>query len=334
MRQTTDGGAHWLRRDTSATNSDLTAIDMADASNGWAIGPVGLAHTTDGGATWTSQDCGAGSDKLLTVSAIDASNAWVGGEWGLLRRTTDGGATWQSYDRSVDDGNVNSVQFINSSTGWVGCAYAGFHTTDGGASWTWDDLPGSCVFTDANDGWGCSYAHVGRTTDGGASWSYTVLPGAYYTISDVAFGDPEHGIAVCKYAVPCQAWRTDDGGATWTAIDWAAQNLAVTPNFDRIAVVGTSAWCFGGTTVLHTGDRRRDLGQRGHRPGRPARRRLHRRPARLGRGRQRRHPGDERRRRRRYPGAGHDLAAARRGLAQRSGRSPAGPRRHLRRAHD
>ena len=254
MRQTTDGGAHWLRRDTSATNSDLTAIDMADASNGWAIGPVGLAHTTDGGATWTSQDCGAGSDKLLTVSAIDASNAWVGGEWGLLRRTTDGGATWQSYDRSVDDGNVNSVQFINSSTGWVGCAYAGFHTTDGGASWTWDDLPGSCVFTDANDGWGCSYAHVGRTTDGGASWSYTVLPGAYYTSSDVAFGDPEHGIAVCKYAVPCQAWRTDDGGATWTAIDWAAQNLAVTPNFDRIAMVGTSAWCFGGTTVLHTGD--------------------------------------------------------------------------------
>lgn len=146
----------------------LRRIRFADAQNGWVVGRFGtLYRTVNGGATWTNppqrpmnpvpcQD-GAGNQRLhytphwFALDVISSQEIWIGGGW--------------------DDGTY--------CTGWN---RAIIHTTDGGASWIYQNdhpnfgaLGGSGRYQDirliGNFGW--AVGEVGtilRTIDHGLTW--------------------------------------------------------------------------------------------------------------------------------------------------------------------
>jgi len=111
-------------------------------------------------------------------------------------------------------------------------------TTDGGATWQADTVPGASELffidvhaVDANtayllgthfDG---GHARIYKTTDGGAHWSLQYsdsAPGVFF--DGMAFWDADHGVA---FSDPVDGSflivRTDDGGATWRRVP--AENI-------------------------------------------------------------------------------------------------------------
>ena len=98
---TTDGWQTAATVQYTAANP-LNDLDMAAASDGWAVGDLGgIAYTTDGGVPWAAQISGTSYD-LLGVSALSASVAWAAGEHGTILRTTDSGVTWATIAAPLD----------------------------------------------------------------------------------------------------------------------------------------------------------------------------------------------------------------------------------------
>ncbi len=128
-----DHGQSW-RQANVPVSVGLTAVQFADARNGWAVGHAGvILATDDGGESWQLQLDGRqaaqleleaaqrelnnaldvdaaearvqtaerfkeeGPDKpFLALAFTDARHGLVVGAYGLAFRTADGGATWQS----------------------------------------------------------------------------------------------------------------------------------------------------------------------------------------------------------------------------------------------
>lgn len=107
-------------------------------------------------------------------------------------------------------------------------------TTDGGATWRVDSIPGAAALDlraihahDANVAWAMSagpaeegQARIYGTTDGGAHWTLlysTAQRGVF--LDAIAFWDARHGIAMSD-PVDGRLFllTTDDGGATWTRV--------------------------------------------------------------------------------------------------------------------
>jgi photosystem II stability/assembly factor-like uncharacterized protein len=121
-----DNGARW-RQAVVPVSSSLTAVQFADARNGWAVGHAGVVlHSSDGGEHWALQLDGRrlaqleldaaqaagdeqrlaaarqgvadGADKpLLALAFSDASHGLVVGAYGLALYTADGGTSWASW---------------------------------------------------------------------------------------------------------------------------------------------------------------------------------------------------------------------------------------------
>jgi photosystem II stability/assembly factor-like uncharacterized protein len=122
-----DAGKTW-RQSACPVSVTLTAVNFADALNGWAVGHAGVVlHSADGGVSWKLQLDGKraaaiavaaavatgaendaflktarqlaadGPDKpFLDVQFSDARHGIVSGAYGLLFATRDGGNSWQS----------------------------------------------------------------------------------------------------------------------------------------------------------------------------------------------------------------------------------------------
>jgi photosystem II stability/assembly factor-like uncharacterized protein len=135
-----DHGQSW-RQAAVPVSLTLTAVQFADARNGWAVGHAGVVLATrDGGESWQLQLDGRqaaqleleaarrdldgaadveaaearlqaaerlleeGPDKpLLALAFTDARHGLVVGAYGLAFRTADGGATWQSVVGQIDN---------------------------------------------------------------------------------------------------------------------------------------------------------------------------------------------------------------------------------------
>jgi photosystem II stability/assembly factor-like uncharacterized protein len=99
LRKTTDGGRHWARRSSDASQ-DLLAMDFVSRRTGWVTGTHGAVYRTrDGGVSWSSLQVPTSAD-LLSVDFVDSNHGLVVGgadlgEDNLLFRTVDGGDSWQ-----------------------------------------------------------------------------------------------------------------------------------------------------------------------------------------------------------------------------------------------
>jgi photosystem II stability/assembly factor-like uncharacterized protein len=166
IEHTADGGDTWHGQLLEFSHDPLSSVHFADASHGWAVGPLGaILHTADGGGHWIEQTSGT-TKSLNKVHFVDASTGWCVGEDGALLHTTDGGSNWLTQDAGTT-ADLEGVYFIDADTGWIaGVDWPVYrpvilHTTDGGDTWhTQDSGTGNSEislydihFADADQGW-------------------------------------------------------------------------------------------------------------------------------------------------------------------------------------
>lgn len=203
---TTDGGATWREQRRNAAYTQ----DICLATNP-ATGACTKKNWCDSPDPEDPKNClGKKSGTYLRrIRFADPQNGWVVGRFGTLYRTINGGATWTNPPQRPQnpvpclDGSGKQRQFytphwfaldvVSSQEIWIGGGWddgtyctgwnrAIIHTTDGGASWIYQNdhpnfgaLGGSGRYQDirliGNFGW--AVGEVGtilRTTDHGATW--------------------------------------------------------------------------------------------------------------------------------------------------------------------
>lgn len=192
-----------LKTSTGSAGEGAVQVSVGQANDKWAVSGLdaGGDDTLNGIVIVPEQVAQPPADGSLTnpagVSMVDDRTGWAWGEDGqgpALLRTTDGGEHWSAV--SLDGlglTNVNTVKtyFADANTGWLG----------------WSD--GQAM-------------HLARTTDGGGHWEKQTIEG-YHTPAQFSFVDKAHGwlIAAGDAAMMHSAktvYRTEDGGATWTAV--------------------------------------------------------------------------------------------------------------------
>lgn len=249
-----DDGVHGTRIDRSI-DAGLTwqawgacgaaVLDKAARVDGDVL--VGVVHavgtvfrSSDGARTWKKVMDGQGVGGLPAMapwsfSFPDPDHGYLGGPNGMLFRSLDRGQTWTQLSRGIGE----EIAGLDMATSRVGYAVTGFHTlktTNGGANWRIVHMPkvtgqvfgrderGTCISVVDED-----FAVVAgqggiafRTRDGGATWDSIGWPDGLtdiFNAADVRFIDRNNGWVVGngdQYGMYPSAYRTSDGGDTWT----------------------------------------------------------------------------------------------------------------------
>jgi len=214
-----DAGASWQQSQVPLS-SDLTAVHFPSPKVGWAVGHDGVVlATTDGGVTWAKQLDGRmvndlvladiqaklaadpesaqlqglateaernkefGADKpFLDVWFESDTTGYVVGAYGLLLKTTDGGQTWGSWFDRADNPRLMNLYSIRPAAGELYIAGEG----------------GTVLKLDP------------------ATERFVAVPVDY---AGSMFGVADTGEAVLVYGLRGNAFRSADGGATWTKVD-------------------------------------------------------------------------------------------------------------------
>lgn len=219
-------------------------VDVASTSalEAWVAAENGeLRHTTNGGVSWSSQQL-----PTAALAAVAVRGAWVCGAGDGLQRSIDNGQTWST---PLNASGLRDVHLATSSAGWaVGDGGRVFRTSDGGASWTQSNVPGSSGtlravhFLNATTGWvvGDSGKHF-KSVDGGVTWSAVNVPNSSH-FTDVFYADSQRG----WIAAGASVLITLDGGGTWT--NW---NIGGGARADRLSVLGGNwLWCTGTAGII------------------------------------------------------------------------------------
>lgn len=149
----------------------------------YATGMEGYVYvTTDGGASWTTRAGAAtvrwnGYDLAFPEPANPNVMEMINYD-GRINRTADYGTNWANYNLSAELGHPDGIDFAGDTGYGV--------VVDGGA--------------------------MLRSTNGGTSWSVHPSQGTVIG-SAVRFSNSTRGYVVGPNG---RAWRSDDGGATWT----------------------------------------------------------------------------------------------------------------------
>jgi len=172
----------------------------------------------------------------------------------LLLAPAPGGAQWTAQS-SGTTASLRGLSVVDARTVWAsGTRGTVVHTTDGGATWRVDSVPGAgALDLRAVHARSARVAHVAatagriyRTTDGGATWSLRHQASDTSTFLDaIDFWDDRNGIALGdpiggRFVI----LRTRDGGETWQEAP-AAQRPA--------AVAGEAAFAASGSSLIVEG---------------------------------------------------------------------------------
>jgi photosystem II stability/assembly factor-like uncharacterized protein len=211
---TSDGGARWtIQHPHIGHDGNLYGVWFVDDRDGWIVGARGaIERTTDGGRSWSVQQSGTRQD-LQSVRFADARHGWIQAD-GEILRTGDGGATWsRSLAATSHDGQILAgLTFVNPTVGWVGGSRNDgdanhgtiAHTTDGGRTWTTDDIAafddvrfGAIAFTDPRHGWVAGYqGELFYTDNGGIGWAEHDPSTVGNRLYAIVMRDATHGWAV------------------------------------------------------------------------------------------------------------------------------------------
>ena len=215
----TDAGITWQQSQVPVS-SDLTAVFFASPKRGWAVGHDGVVLASiDGGATWTKQlDGRAVNDLILAdVQAKLAANPEAAELQALV-------AEAERYKAAGPDKPFLDVWFESETTGYVVGAYnLLLATTDGGATWqSWFDRADNPRFMSL---YSIRPAAGALYIAGEAGMVLKLDPAAQRFVAvpvDYAgslFGVADAGDAVLVYGLRGNAFRSTDGGATWTKVE-------------------------------------------------------------------------------------------------------------------
>ncbi|MGZ4117805.1 MAG: VPS10 domain-containing protein, partial [Bacteroidia bacterium] len=213
---------------------------------------------------------------LANMEGIDANTAWVSAykkssqNMGGIFRTTNGGTNWINMTAPGMFTNTASfadvITFVTPSVGvaigdpnGTGNEFEIWRTIDGGNSWT--KIPGAnipnpsstnefglvnvyCKQGTSNIWFGTNAGRIYRSTDGGLTWSVATVAASTTGINDIAFTDPNNGVAYAfTSGSTFEMYNTTDGGATWTQIVTPSPNVGMN---DLNAVPGTNYFVSAG----------------------------------------------------------------------------------------
>lgn len=129
----------------SATARNLAAVDLVDATHGWAVGERVILKTTNGGRKWTvvmrspgvllngvdfvSRTTGwavgrgdrrVGGGSRAAGLIMKTINGWAVGPDDQLIRTTDGGRTWKGWTDATSRVSYYAVDASSPTAVWAG----------------------------------------------------------------------------------------------------------------------------------------------------------------------------------------------------------------------
>ena len=232
--------AGWAPLPNAPATGSHEDVFFANPQVGWVVNGVGhINRTTDGGATWELQE--DEPSYLRSVGFADTLKGWAGSLDGvpLLYATTDGGDNWTPVLNipAPQPTGICGIWVVNESVVYACGKYDGssarvIKTTDGGASWTSQDLVPlantliDCFFFDADHGFVVGAIGVGSgrqavilaTTDGGATWTtrHTTDRTAEWCWK-ISFPTALIGyVSIERFSGSTYFLQTTDGGETWT----------------------------------------------------------------------------------------------------------------------
>jgi photosystem II stability/assembly factor-like uncharacterized protein len=249
----------------------------------------GVFYSTDGGANWNAEDVPGTRYSAVafapdgTLYAISSGPSSVAPE-GLYRRNPDGSWTGLGPDQgTLFESDLDAIRFSRNDPdliflGGADFGVAGFEDTvwrssDAGANWTkvLEDTPNykvtdieivedgtdQTILAAFDDQTGTNLSGVERSTDGGTTWapSNTGLPAALRTPHLCASPTtPQTLFASISLNPGGGVFRSDDGGASWTATGWTTNqtlyDIACSPVEDEVLYVAA----FGATPVSRSDD--------------------------------------------------------------------------------
>jgi len=232
--KSTDGGATWIKKTQSPTNSYDRArgLYFKNSSEGIAIGTNGFAYpfiykTSDGGETWTPSNAPLGF-SFTALCGLDDVLFGLGSS-GMIAKSTDFGETWKAFSLKPLT-SIYGIQFINDKGYAVFSNGVILKSEDTyGEDWKYISDTGlwlaySMVFNDENTGLiHKENRHIVKTTDGGLTWNSVLEPVDFNSrnkVGGLTFGDASTGYAwmsLNDYA-EYHIYKTTNGGDNWDEI--------------------------------------------------------------------------------------------------------------------
>jgi len=238
-----NANAQWVMRSPSLTSgiTDLNVLNQ-DTIFASSAESMGLLKSVNGGQTWDTVTFGA--TTALKVHFTDRQHGFVAGFASFPTgpscfKTSDCGQTWQPMYDTISAGSYfYKIRFLNKDTGFISDMGVLSRTTDGGATFTRQELVPdyhyitNIYFVNQTTGF-VSLAQYGnvtnldrifKTTNSGTTWtevySDTTEPQqvfVYDGISQMHFSDAQHGWAIAT-GMPGKILRTTNGGNSWTEL--------------------------------------------------------------------------------------------------------------------
>lgn len=215
----------------------------AGTGEAWAIRDIdvmgdGVYKSSDGGATWEHMGLDqTGRIGRILVHPTDPNTVYVC----ALGRTTDPQQERGVYKTTDGGKNWQRVLFVNPDTGCSGLAMdAHDPNTLLAGTWqvmmkTWGEFSGTWPGYTGTPGSGVYITH-----DGGATWKHITdgMPKPPVGKIDVAIApsDSKRMYALIQTADQGSLWRSEDGGATWSDVNWDRTLIGRAGYYIRIAV--------------------------------------------------------------------------------------------------
>lgn len=214
-----DGGATWAQAKVPVS-SDLTAVTFVNATKGWAVGHDGvILHTNDGGRSWALQLDGRKANAQLRAAMQARADA--AGAAPVYKQLV---AEAQRYEEQGPDKPFLDVWFADENNGYaVGAYNLIVRTADGGR--TWEPL-----FDRTENPKLLNLYSIGKVGDdvyiaGEAGLVLRLDPAQRRFVAlDTAYAGSFFGVVggtngIVVYGLRGNAYRSADGGATWSKVD-------------------------------------------------------------------------------------------------------------------
>ena len=254
--KTTDAGQSW---DISYLNtlSSISSPHFANAQVGFVSANNGkIFKTTDAGDTWQMIYEDPGGFQYQGIDVYDENNIVIAAQKSFTDSkvliTSDGGETWKVFDSGVSEnadsifysGGIWDVDIVSPDTiyargGGEGEYEAFYQTFDGGDNWDVSEVSveGDVLVSSymealqfVNDAVGFVVGPGGgifKTVNGGESWKRvnSQVEGEEYYLNNIFFLNEQKGWVggfdndFSSYT-PAPLFYTNDGGETWTEVDW------------------------------------------------------------------------------------------------------------------
>lgn len=155
--KSTDGGATWASQSLAAHIAMVTDLYFSSPDTGFVFGGtsdnIQIAHakilrTTDGGQSWVTVYESTRPFEIIWKAHFPTPSiayaTLLSYAPNTLERfvvkTTDGGLSWSEIPLLNNGAKAFGIGFLDAATGWVGCDQSIYETTDGGTTWTAENI--------------------------------------------------------------------------------------------------------------------------------------------------------------------------------------------------